>query len=220
MHLTTVIFDMDGLLIDSEPLWKEAAQEIFRQYNIVLNDAQYLSTTGLRTREFVSWWFAKHKINAMEYSIAEEKILKSVMQKVQERGKVMPGVKYIFDFFREQNFKIGIASSSSMPLINLVVEMLGLKNSLHAIASAETLMNGKPHPQVYLNCASALESKPTECICFEDSFNGMIAVLAARMQCVVVPSYHQYKEERWSAANLKLSSLQNFNQLHLNLLES
>ncbi len=87
-----------------------------------------------------------------------------------------------------------------------------------ATASAGNLKYGKPHPEVYLNCASALNSVPTECLCFEDSFNGMIAAKAARMKCVVIPMYHQQKEERWRSADLKLSSLQNFGALHLNVL--
>jgi mannitol-1-/sugar-/sorbitol-6-/2-deoxyglucose-6-phosphatase len=77
---------------------------------------------------------------------------------------------------------------------------------------------GKPHPQVYLNCAKELNSSPLECICFEDSVNGMIAVKAARMKCVVVPAQNQLKDERWSIADLKVSSLKNFGELHFNLL--
>ncbi|MBS1670653.1 MAG: hexitol phosphatase HxpB, partial [Bacteroidetes bacterium] len=65
-----------------------------------------------------------------------------------------------------------------------------------------------------------LKSNPLQCICFEDSFNGMIAAKAARMKCVIVPHHSQIKEERWAAADLKLSSLQNFNSLLLQKLES
>ncbi|MEN9685671.1 MAG: hypothetical protein RLZZ28_1457, partial [Bacteroidota bacterium] len=68
------------------------------------------------------------------------------------------------------------------------------------------------------NCAEMLASRPMECLCFEDSFNGLIAAKSARMQCVVVPHHSQAKEEKWGAADLKLSSLQNFGELHFNLL--
>lgn len=220
MHLSTVIFDMDGLLIDSEPLWKEAAQEIFGEYGIVLSDDQYAITTGLRTKEFTEWWLSRHQVSVDEYDNVEAKILASVMDKVDKRGLVMPGVDHIFDFFSQLKFNIGIASSSSLPLIHLVVEKLGIEKYLHTIASAGNLTYGKPHPQVYLDCAAALKTPPTKCICFEDSFNGMIAVKAARMRCVIVPGPEHYKEPRWAAADLKLSSLQNFNQLHLNLLDN
>lgn len=219
MQLTTVIFDMDGLLIDSEPLWREGAQETFAQYNIRLTEDQYKITTGLRSREFVRWWLSQYNVPETEFKHVEDILIKTVIEKVKTRGNAMPGIQHIFRFFKMQNFKIGLASSSNMELINMVVNKLGIRDYLHTITSAENLFYGKPHPQVYLNCAEELNSIPIECVCFEDSFNGMIAGLAARMKCVVVPDRAQYKQERWGAANLKLSSLQNFNQLHLDLLD-
>ncbi|WP_153801180.1 hexitol phosphatase HxpB [Foetidibacter luteolus] len=218
MQLNTVIFDMDGLLIDSEPLWQEAADEVFRLYGVTLSQEQYQTTTGLRTTEFVQWWFRHFNIGEEELSRAERKIMHAVMDKVYKRGKIMPGVEYIFDFFEKRGFKIGLASSSPDKLIQLVLDLCGIRKYVQATSSAEFLTLGKPHPQVYLNCAEELKSSPTECICFEDSFNGMIAAKAARMKCVIVPHHSQLKDERWGAADLKLSSLQNFGSLHLNLL--
>ena len=213
MRFNTVIFDMDGLLIDSEPLWGEAATEIFQRYNFQLSKAQYATTTGMRTKEFVEWWFDHYKIDAMQNAVAENAILKNVVDKVATKGKAMPGVEHIFNFFIERNFKIGLATSSGQPLIDVVVDKLGIRNYLHAIESAADLPYGKPHPQVYLNCAEALNSHPTQCICFEDSFNGLIAAKAARMKCVVVPAAHDSKNEKFNAADLKISSLVNFNSL-------
>ena len=103
-------------------------------------------------------------------------------------------------------------------MVGTVAELLGITHYLQAVSSAENLEFGKPHPQVYLDCAALLGSSPLQCICFEDSFNGMIAAKAARMKCVVVPVHAQQKDHKWAAADLKLSSLQNFSELHLNLL--
>lgn len=217
MQLDTVIFDIDGLLIDSEPLWNEAATELFQEYGVSLSEEQYKTTTGLRTKEFVQWWFQYFNIGEGEQKRAEQKIVELVLAKIEQKGNVLPGVPYIFDFFQRKSFKIGLATSSPPALIDLVVEICGIKKYLHATASAESLAYGKPHPQVYLNCAASLDSKATSCICFEDSFNGMIAVKAARMKCVVVPHVSQLKDERWGAADLKLSSLQNFGELHFEL---
>ena len=213
MQFNTVIFDMDGLLINSEPLWDEAATEIFQQYNFQLTKAQYATTTGMRTKEFVGWWFSYYKIDARHNTAAETAILKKVVEKVAAKGNAMPGVAHIFNFFIERNFKIGLATSSGKPLIDVVVDKLGIRNYLQSIESAADLPYGKPHPQVYLNCAESLNSHPTECICFEDSFNGLIAAKAARMKCVVVPAAHDSKNEKFNAADLKISSLVNFNSL-------
>ncbi|MBL7761055.1 MAG: hexitol phosphatase HxpB [Sediminibacterium sp.] len=220
MPLTTVIFDIDGLLIDSEPLWQEAAYEVFQQYGIKMTSEQYNSSVGLRTKEFVHWWFTVFQIPMSEAPAVEAKIVQLVLQKIEEKAKILPGVAHAFEFFSNKNFKIGLATSSPPALIDLVVSMTGIGPFLHATASAEYLPYGKPHPQVYLNCAEAMNSHPLECICFEDSFNGMIAAKAARMKCVVIPHNAVSKEERWAAADLKLSSLQNFGELHFNMLNN
>ncbi len=219
MQLTTVIFDMDGLLIDSEPLWEEAATEIFARYKIKLTPQQYATTTGLRTKEFISWWFGYFKIPLTDADNIEKEITEKVIELVLKKGNPMPGLPHIFNFFTERNFKIGLASSSPLNLIEVVIDLLQIRNHLHAISSAASLQYGKPHPEVYLNCAKELNAAPAECMCFEDSFNGIIAAKAARMKCVVVPAPNSAKELKWNAADLKISSLQNFNQLLLQSLQ-
>lgn len=221
MKFTSVIFDIDGLLIDSEPLWNEAAAETFLQYGIQLTPAQYATTTGLRTPEFIRWWFNYFGIaSTNEMARAEKAIIDSVLQKIAAKATVMPGVKYIFEFLASKSLSIGLATSSPPSLIELAINMSGIGHYLKATASAEGLPYGKPHPQVYLNCAEKLGANPVQCLCFEDSYNGMIAVKAARMTCVVVPHADHLKNEKWGAADLKLSSLQNFGQLHFDLLQS
>jgi sugar-phosphatase len=176
MALTTVIFDIDGLLIDSEPLWHEAATELFNQFGVKLTDAMYTSTTGLRTKEFVQLWFDYFKIDQKFAAEAEKKIVEGVLKRIEDKASIMPGVPHIFDFFASKQFKIGLATSSPPSLIDLVVQMTGIESYLSATASAEYLPYGKPHPQVYLNCAESMNSHPIECICFEDSFNGLIEI--------------------------------------------
>ncbi|MBY0480874.1 MAG: hexitol phosphatase HxpB [Chitinophagaceae bacterium] len=217
MKLNTVIFDIDGLMIDSEPLWNAAAEEVFKDYGVNLTEEQYKSTTGLRTKEFVHWWFGYYQIGETEHAKAEKKIVASVLDKIEHKAQIMPGLNYIFDFFHKKSFNIGLATSSPQALIDLVIRMTGIGDYLHATSSADELPFGKPHPQVYLNCAAKMNVAPTNCICFEDSFNGMIAAKSARMKCVVVPHFSQLKDEKWGAADLKLSSLQNFGELHFNL---
>ena len=218
MELNTVIFDMDGLLIDSEPLWTEAAAEVFEFYGKKLSPADFESTTGLRTSEFVSWWLRDYKFDNTELEKAAERIVELVIKKIRINGKAMPGIEYIFDFFYSRGYKIGLATSSPMNVADTVIKMLGIENFLQAKVSAEKMDYGKPHPQVYLDCARALQSSPLECICFEDSVNGMISAKAARMRCVVVPTPSQQKDQKWSLADLKISSLKNFSELHINLL--
>ncbi len=209
---------MDGLLIDSEPLWKEAADKLFLGYGMQLTAQQYALTTGLRTKEFLGFWFNHYKIPAEKIVEAEKKIVDSVIDLVTQKGKPMPGVPYIFNFFLERNFKIGLATSSAPGLINVVIDLLHIRKYLQAISSADDLAYGKPHPEVYLRCTEKLAVLPAQCVCFEDSFNGMIAVKAAKMKCVIVPALPDAENPVWEAADLRISTLQNFNQLLLNSL--
>jgi mannitol-1-/sugar-/sorbitol-6-/2-deoxyglucose-6-phosphatase len=215
MKLDTVIFDMDGLLIDSEPLWNEAASEVFKQYGIKVTEREYATTTGLRSKELVKWWFDKYNISMEHAEAARNGIIQKVADKITQKGRPMPGLAHILNFFIERKFKIGLATSSPQIIIDAVLNHLKLGNCFQEISSADQLPYGKPYPQVYINCAEVLDSLPEECICFEDSFNGLIAVKAARMKCVVIPSPMQHHQNRWSAADLKISSLQNFNDLLL-----
>jgi HAD superfamily hydrolase (TIGR01509 family) len=213
--LNTVIFDMDGLLIDSEPLWEEAGKETLAQFNVVLTPAQYHSSTGLGTATWIEHWFTHFNIHQQHAPAAAASIVKAALEKIEAKALPMPGVEHILRFFKQRNFKIGLASSSPMQLINMVVNKLGIDHLINAKSSAENLPYSKPHPQVFLNCAELLRSAPTDCICFEDSFNGMIAAKAARMKCIVVPARNHQAEARWAAADLKLTSLLNFNDLLL-----
>jgi mannitol-1-/sugar-/sorbitol-6-/2-deoxyglucose-6-phosphatase len=210
-----VIFDMDGLLIDSEPYWQEAGIETLAKFNIVLTAAQYHSSTGLRTIEWIDHWFRFFNIDPNKANAAIQDIEASAIKKITQFAQPMPGVEHIINFFLQKKFAIGLASSSPMKMIDVVVDKLGIRPCLNTISSAGTLPYGKPHPQVFINCAEALGTAPFDCICFEDSFNGMIAAKAAKMKCVVVPTPDQYNQSKWGAADLKLRSLANFNELLL-----
>jgi len=218
MEKSAVIFDIDGLLINSEPLWNQAAAEIFRQYGIILTEEQYALTTGLRSKEFVTHWLLQHKIPSTEFERVEDKIVQLALSLIDKNATLMPGVEHIFQFFLKRDFKIGLATSSPVELIEWVKDKLGIRSFIHASCSGQHLPYAKPHPQVYLDCASAMHVSPLACICFEDSVYGMTAAKAARMTCVVVPSAEHIKLPHWGLADLKLSSLQNFGDLHFNML--
>lgn len=214
-----VIFDMDGLLIDSEPLWEQAGASLLSRYGVSLTHAQYVSSTGLRTREWLQYWFTYFNLHLADIDKAETNIIDTVIELVQAQGKMMPGVPYILQYFKQKGIRLGLATSSPMRLANVVLDLLQVGSYFEVVTSAEHMPYGKPHPQVYMDCAAALHANPLRCICFEDSFNGMIAAKAAKMKCVVVPAATELAQARWGAADLKISSLQNFNDLLLRQLQ-
>jgi sugar-phosphatase len=215
MQITTAIFDMDGLLIDSEPLWYEAALESLSKFNIHINHQEYYSSTGLRTKEFLEYWLGKFKVDFSHINETEIDITKRVIQKVFEKGEMMQGVENAIQLIQQHHLKIGLASSSPLSLINAVLEKTGLTDVFTATCSAEHLPFGKPHPQVFIDCALALGSNPVECICLEDSFNGLIAAKAARMKCIVVPHPDHLHAEKWKLADLTLASLEKLSAIDL-----
>ena len=218
--LDTVIFDMDGLLIDSEPLWQKAGMQTLSDYGISITLEQYHQTIGLRTPEWIDWWFTSFNIPIEHAAAAISAIEAKAIALIEKEGIAYPGTKYILDFFRDRNFTIGLATSSPMKLVEVVVNKLGIAGYFKAYSSAEFLPFGKPHPEVYLNCAKALAVKPQHCLCFEDSFNGMISAKAAKMKCVVVPALMENEHKKFNAADLRISSLQEFNESTLSVLSA
>ncbi|MFZ9661569.1 MAG: hexitol phosphatase HxpB, partial [Chitinophagaceae bacterium] len=188
MNNTGAIFDMDGILIDSEPLWFEAANDVFKEFHVQLNEEQYASSLGLRTPEFVEYWFRKLNLDLNKKSKTINDINDSVIGKIEEKGQALPGVLEVLNLLKNKSCKIGLATSSTSNIIQVVLRKLNIASYFHTLSSAEKLDHGKPHPQVYLNCAESLNLTPLECFCFEDSYNGMISAKAARMRCIVVPS--------------------------------
>jgi len=218
MQLNTVIFDMDGLLIDSEPCWQQAGMETLRQFNVTLSPIQYHHTTGLRTPEWLDYWFGFFGIEKTLIPEAAAALHENVIEKIRTRADGLPGVHEILDFFKSKNFRIGLATSSPLSLAKIVTNKLKIGPYFDVVSSAGDLPFGKPHPQVYMDCALALSANPLQCVAFEDSFNGMIAAKAARMKCVAVPVADQYALPKWGAADLTLHSLLEFGDEQLNAL--
>jgi len=213
--MKAVIFDMDGLIIDSEPLWYEAAVECFSPFGIKLTPSLYADSVGLRTKEFVAYWFEQYQIDLTKSEETINAINEVVIDKIQKKGEELPGVHQVLEMLKKKEFAIGLASSSPSRLIEIVLKKLNIASYFDAFSSAEFLPLGKPHPQVYLDCASLLNIEAVNCFCFEDSFYGMIAAKSARMKCVVVPHLDVIHQPRWNAADMILKSLIEFDEEQL-----
>src|SRR5690349_16890969 len=112
MKFSAVIFDMDGLLIDSEPLWQQAGAEMLQQFGVTLTEEEYNLTTGLRTPEWVDYWFTHFTIDKQQAIAAAKLVEETALDKIKKYGVAMPGVEYIMQFFKNNGFQIGLASSS------------------------------------------------------------------------------------------------------------
>jgi sugar-phosphatase len=208
--IDTAIFDMDGLLVDSEPLWVESMQEVFQTVDVVMSPELAVQTTGLRTVEVVHYWHQHFQWQGKSKEQVAEEIIDSISYKVIQSGYVMEGVQEVLDFFKAQGCKLGLASSSPLRFIQKVLQHFELSSYFDVVQSAEFEPYGKPHPAVYLSCAKSLNAHPLSCVAFEDSINGMVAAKAARMKVVVVPEKHNLTNPKYALADMQLSSLTHF----------
>jgi mannitol-1-/sugar-/sorbitol-6-/2-deoxyglucose-6-phosphatase len=205
--IKAVIFDMDGVLIDSEPLWKIGEKKAFAKVGISLTTEMCNLTMGYRSNEVVDYWYEKFPWEGISKIEVEEDMVKSVTDEIRYKGKAMVGVDQALNIFKENNFKIGLASSSSSKIINVVIDQLGIRHFFDVVQSAENEEYGKPHPAVFLQAAAKLKVHPTHCLVIEDSVNGVIAAKAARMKVMAIPDHSLAGDKRFAIADLMMSSL-------------
>lgn len=207
MMIKAVVFDMDGVLIDSEPFWRESEIAVFGRVGLRLTDAMCRETMGLRIDEAVDYWHKRHGWEGRAPAEVADEIVGGLIELIQHKGALMPGARHALHFFRSRGVKLGLASSSSYRIINAVVERLGLADEFDCVYSADEEPHGKPHPGVYLTTAGKLGVEPTHCIAIEDSLNGVLAAKAARMKCVALPDHAGRLDPRYAIADCVLESL-------------
>ena len=207
-----VIFDMDGLLIDTEIHWQKTEREVLEGHGIHITPEMQKATFGLRCDEQISYWYKYKPWPNPDFKKDEEEYNSIMHSFFMNEAELMPGVEYILNFFKKKDIPIGLASSSDMFLINAFVERFNLKDYFLILHSAEFEEFGKPHPAVYINTAKKVNKNPIHCLAFEDSLNGLIAAKAARMKAVIVPDHRTHKGEKYDIADLQINSLSDFGE--------
>lgn len=208
--IQAVIFDMDGVLIDSEPFWHQAEKRALASVGLHLTPEMSKATFGLRTREMLEMWHSRFGWNGKSVDELEAEINEEVTQLILNHGVAMPGVFDVLRFFNEVRLPVGLATSSPYPLIDAVFQRLDIAPFFTAVHSADDEHFGKPNPAVYLSVAGKLGLSPWQCLVFEDSFVGVVAGLAARMSVVAVPHPMDFDDPRFGAATFKIPSLAAF----------
>lgn len=184
--IEAVLFDMDGLLIDSEPLWQQAETEVFATVGIELSAPMCLETRGRRVDEVVEHWFERSPWRTPSRREIAEAVVARVIDLVSECGMPKPGVAHAIDFFARRGLLLAVASSSHYAIIETVLARLGIRDRFVTVHSGESERFGKPHPAIFLGAASKLGVRPGHCLVFEDSPSGVAAAKEAGMRCVAV----------------------------------
>ena len=201
---------MDGLLIDSEPLWCEAKIDVFTKIGVPMTKERYKESVGLRADEIVDYWYSRYPWKDKSKKEIEEKLVERIIELIKEKGELLPGAKEVIKTFYNKKIPLAIASSSLMKIINVAMGKLDIANYFEIIHSAEYEEFGKPNPAIYLSTAKKLKVSPEECLVFEDSFTGVSAARAAKMKCIVVPNKMAKDDTRLQVADIMLNSLEDF----------
>lgn len=217
--IKAVIFDMDGILINSEPFWQASEYKVFGSLGLDVNKNLFEQFMGKRIDEVVACMYKVTPWDKVSQEQVVEDIMDSVIQFVKEDGKALPGVRETLKTLQESSLKIALASSSKMKIINAVLDKLELREYFEIVHSAEYEEYGKPHPQIFISTANMLQVDPSECLVIEDSINGVISALGACMKCIAVPEKEATNLNKFIIANKVLESLEDFNLEEIKLLQ-
>ena len=205
-----VIYDMDGVLTDSEPLWKIAMEDVFKSVGCPLTKEDFKRTFGLRIDEVTAYWYQVSPWPDASPKDVEHAIVQRMIELLTERATPLPGVIESLEFFASRGLKIGLATSSYQVLIDCILDTLKIRHFFQAIHSAEFELFGKPHPAVYLTTAKSLGLDPRHCLVIEDSLNGIISGKAARMTVLCVPEKTHHPEPKLILADAQFEDLFDF----------
>ena len=205
-----VIFDMDGVLIDSEPTWKIAMEQAFKAVGCLLTPKEFQKTTGMRIDEVVSYWHEVAPWKDASIKEVENSIVDKMAELILKEGVALEGVVETLHFLKEKKIKIGLATSSYRRLIDAVLTKLCIQNFFDVTHSAENEKFGKPHPGVYLTTAEALKCTPKRCLVIEDSLNGIISGKAATMEVVCIPEKSHLPNPKLILADYHFGSMFDF----------
>jgi sugar-phosphatase len=209
-EIRAAIFDLDGLLIDSEPLWQQAEIEVFSDIGVSLTLEMCRETHGVRVDRVVEYWRSKFPWEDVPNHQVADQIVDRLIVLFSERGEPRPGARQAVELFVERGIPVGIASSSFLRVIESAVQAIGIEEKISVIHSAEFEEHGKPHPAVYLTTAEKMGVDPVHVIAFEDSLVGVEAAVRAGMRCIMVPDQVEPDEAARKACHSILNSLEDF----------
>lgn len=201
MALKAVLFDMDGVIVDTEPLHHKAYFQMFYDRNLEVSDAMYHSFTGQSTLKVCQQLCAHFQLdmNPQELVLHKRSKFQELFSKDPDLS-LISGVRERIEEYYENGLTLVLASSASMGTINAVFDRFDLDPYFKAKLSGADLKASKPHPEIFLKAAQAAEKDKQNCVVIEDSTNGILAAKAANIACVGYDSIHS-KDQNYDLAD-------------------
>jgi len=205
--ITTVVFDMDGVIVDTEQVWDDVREQLSHEWGGTYTVEAQRAMMGMSSTEW-----ARYLHDAVGLPQAPDVINAEVVRRMLDRYRddlpVVPGAVDAVRRMHDSGFMLAVASSSNRPLIDAVLAGTGLAPLFAVTVSSEEVARGKPAPDVYLEAARRLRIDPAACVAIEDSANGIRSAHAARMRVVALPNPHYPPAvEALGLADVVLSSL-------------
>ncbi|RNC86329.1 MAG: HAD family phosphatase [Winogradskyella sp.] len=203
--LKAVLFDMDGVIVDTEPLHRKAYFKMFADVNINVDEALYTSFTGQSTINICKRLVEHFNLNeAPEYLMKRKRMHFKYLFENDTDLQLIDGVLDLIKDYYSNGLKLVVASSASMPNIKRIFERFDLDPYFMGKFSGADLKKSKPHPEIFLKAAEHTGFKTSECMVIEDSTNGITAAHAAGIFCVAFKSVHSTGQD-YSKANMIIS---------------
>ncbi len=208
--IKAIIFDLDGTLFDSEPLWRKAEIKVFGDRGLKLTDDDCRSTVGMQQLEVVKLWASRNPALKWDVKEVNTALEAEVKRLFHVEGNAMPGVVETIQMFQAKGLPMAVASASYPELIRLAVEKIGVLPFMHSLHSTSEGSYSKPHPEVFLRSAENMGVHPKNCLVFEDSLPGLIAGKAAGMHVVAIPDEKNRNNPKFALADQILEGMYAF----------
>jgi HAD superfamily hydrolase (TIGR01509 family) len=204
--ISAVIFDLDGVLLDSEQVWDEVREQLTRERGGRWHENAQRAMMGMSSPEW-----SRYMHDVIGVPEPPEEISAEVVRRLEDRYRrelpLLPGAREAVERLAVR-WPLGLASSSNREIIDLVLDVSGLAPCFRVTVSSEEVAHGKPAPDVYLEAARRLEVAPESCAGVEDSSNGIRSAKAAGMRVIAIPNPHfPPTEESLALADVTLRSL-------------
>lgn len=205
-----IIFDMDGVLLDSEPVHMEVERRLFEQLKIKVTEKLHHSFVGMAPRRM--WEITKKEFQLLQEVDELLELDKTTRLEafMDLEIKASEHLETLLADLKKNNFSLSIASSSPKKLIELITERLQIRHYFDILISGEEVENGKPHPDIFLKAASFYQKAPKFFTVIEDSTNGILAAKAAGMKCIAYRNPNSGKQDL-SKADLIIDSFSELN---------
>ena len=212
--IKAVIFDMDGVLIDSEPFWQIAEKKVFTSLGVNLNSKLCSQTKSMTTSEVTEFWYNHHQWEGKSLKDVENEVIDCVKFLIEEDGNEIEGIKNLLQFIKFKGLKIGLGTNAPFKLIPVVLKKLDIVDYFDFFTSSEFEKEGKPNPAVYFSVAKNLKINPENCIVFEDSYSGLLSAKTAGMKTVAYRPKKEKIEKEEKIENFVVNSFTNLDSIN------